>query len=48
MDSYDLGEGFGHFGLAAGDVYKMVDAVKAKGAFCVMDDCLRGEVVRQG
>ncbi|PSC76770.1 putative lactoylglutathione chloroplast isoform A [Micractinium conductrix] len=31
VDSYDLGEGFGHFGIATADVYKMVEAVKAKG-----------------
>jgi len=31
VDSYDLGTGFGHFGLAVNDVYKTVDEVKAKG-----------------
>lgn len=31
VDSYDLGEGFGHFGIATPDAYKMVEAVKAKG-----------------
>lgn len=31
VDSYDLGEGFGHFGIAAPDVYQMVEKVKAAG-----------------
>jgi lactoylglutathione lyase len=30
-DSYDIGEGFGHFGLAVEDVFKTVDSVKAAG-----------------
>jgi hypothetical protein len=30
-DSYDIGEGFGHFGIAAPDVAKLVESVKAKG-----------------
>lgn len=34
VDSYDLGEGFGHFGIATPDAYKMVEAVKAKGEAC--------------
>lgn len=31
VDSYDLGEGFGHFGLAVPDVYKTVETVRANG-----------------
>jgi hypothetical protein len=31
VDSYDIGEGFGHFAVAAPDVAKLVEAVKAKG-----------------
>eukprot|EP00887_Chlorella_sp_A99_P003381 scaffold7.g3381.t1 len=31
VDAYDLGEGFGHFGLAVNDAYKTVEQVKAKG-----------------
>jgi hypothetical protein len=31
VDSYDLGEGFGHFGLAVPDVYKTVESIKAGG-----------------
>ncbi|PRW33813.1 putative lactoylglutathione chloroplastic [Chlorella sorokiniana] len=31
VDSYDLGEGFGHFGIAAPDVYKLESAVKTAG-----------------
>ena len=30
VESYDLGTGFGHFGIAVNDVYKTVDSVKAK------------------
>jgi len=30
-EEYDLGSGFGHFGLAVNDVFKTADAVKAKG-----------------
>lgn len=30
-DSYDLGEGFGHFGLAIEDVYKTCESIKAAG-----------------
>ncbi|KAG7673036.1 hypothetical protein Ndes2526B_g05396 [Nannochloris sp. 'desiccata'] len=30
VEEYDLGSGFGHFGIAVNDVYKTVDAVKAK------------------
>ena len=29
VESYDIGAGFGHFGVAVNDVYKTVDAVKA-------------------
>ncbi|CAN6456603.1 unnamed protein product [Victoria cruziana] len=31
VDHYDLGTGFGHFGIAVEDVYKTVDLIKAKG-----------------
>ncbi|KAF8056006.1 lactoylglutathione lyase [Scenedesmus sp. PABB004] len=31
VDSYDLGEGFGHFGVALPDVYKAADTIKAGG-----------------
>lgn len=31
VNSYDIGEGFGHFGLATNDVYKIVDSIKARG-----------------
>lgn len=31
VDSYDIGEGFGHFGIATTDVYAMVDKIKAAG-----------------
>lgn len=31
VDSYKLGTGFGHFGIAVEDVYKAVDLIKAKG-----------------
>ncbi|XP_020266598.1 putative lactoylglutathione lyase [Asparagus officinalis] len=31
VDKYDIGSGFGHFGIATDDVYKMVDLIKAKG-----------------
>lgn len=31
VDSYDIGDGFGHFGLAIPDVYKTVDSIKADG-----------------
>ncbi|KAL6985429.1 lactoylglutathione lyase [Sarracenia purpurea var. burkii] len=31
IDKYDIGTGFGHFGIAVEDVMKMVDLVKAKG-----------------
>ncbi len=27
VDSYDIGEGFGHFAIATNDVYKLVDEV---------------------
>ncbi|GMH46034.1 hypothetical protein BSKO_13998 [Bryopsis sp. KO-2023] len=30
-DSYDLGEGFGHFGITSPDVYKTCEAIKAAG-----------------
>ena len=28
-DSYDLGEGFGHFGLAVNDVHGLVNKIKS-------------------
>ncbi|KAJ7553696.1 hypothetical protein O6H91_06G108900 [Diphasiastrum complanatum] len=31
VDKYDLGTGFGHFGIAVEDVYKTVELIKAKG-----------------
>lgn len=31
VSSYDIGEGFGHFGIATTDVYAMVDKIKAAG-----------------
>jgi hypothetical protein len=31
VDSYDIGEGFGHFGVALPDVYKAADNIKALG-----------------
>lgn len=31
VESYDIGEGFGHFAVATTDVYKLVDQVKAGG-----------------
>lgn len=31
VTSYDIGEGFGHFGVATTDVYAMVDKIKAAG-----------------
>lgn len=31
VNSYNLGTGFGHFGIAVEDVYKAVDLIKAKG-----------------
>ncbi|KAJ7517888.1 hypothetical protein O6H91_21G044400 [Diphasiastrum complanatum] len=31
VDKYDLGTGFGHFGIAVEDVYKTVELTKAKG-----------------
>lgn len=31
VEEYDIGEGFGHFGIAVEDVQKVVDLVKAKG-----------------
>ncbi|KAJ6834772.1 putative lactoylglutathione lyase, chloroplastic [Iris pallida] len=31
VDKYDIGAGFGHFGVAVEDVYKTVDLIKAKG-----------------
>ncbi|XP_058202500.1 probable lactoylglutathione lyase, chloroplastic isoform X1 [Rhododendron vialii] len=31
VDKYDIGTGFGHFGIAVKDVMKVVDLVKAKG-----------------
>lgn len=31
VDKYDIGTGFGHFGIAVEDVYKTVDLVKSKG-----------------
>lgn len=31
VESYDIGKGFGHFGLASTDIYKMCDSIKAAG-----------------
>ncbi|CAI5483766.1 unnamed protein product, partial [Closterium sp. Yama58-4] len=31
VDSYDIGAGFGHFGIAVEDVYKTVELVKSRG-----------------
>ncbi|KAM7515421.1 hypothetical protein LguiA_005004 [Lonicera macranthoides] len=31
VDNYDIGSGFGHFGIAVDDVAKIVDLIKAKG-----------------
>ncbi|KAI3986716.1 hypothetical protein MKX01_014254 [Papaver californicum] len=31
VDSYDIGTGFGHFGIATEDVYKLVEKIRAKG-----------------
>ncbi|XP_077218216.1 putative lactoylglutathione lyase, chloroplastic [Tasmannia lanceolata] len=31
VDKYDIGAGFGHFGIAVEDVFKTVDLIKAKG-----------------
>jgi len=36
-EEYDLGSGFGHFGLAVSDVYKTVDEVKSKGGIVTRD-----------
>lgn len=31
VDSYDIGEGFGHFGVALPDVYKAAETIKSGG-----------------
>ncbi|KAL6990765.1 lactoylglutathione lyase [Sarracenia purpurea var. burkii] len=31
VDKYDIGTGFGHFGISTTDIYKMVEDVRAKG-----------------
>lgn len=31
VDSYDIGPGFGHFGIVTDDVYKMCDSIKTAG-----------------
>ncbi|PWA66088.1 hypothetical protein CTI12_AA317230 [Artemisia annua] len=31
VDKYDIGSGFGHFGIAVDNVAKTVDLIKAKG-----------------
>ncbi|CAI7853145.1 unnamed protein product, partial [Closterium sp. NIES-53] len=31
VDSYDIGAGFGHFGISVDDVYKTVEVVKSRG-----------------
>ncbi|KAK8450471.1 hypothetical protein SEVIR_6G034100v4 [Setaria viridis] len=31
VDKYDIGEGFGHFGIANEDVYKLAENIKSKG-----------------
>lgn len=37
VDSYDLGEGFGHFGVVVPDVYKAVEKIKADGGKVTRD-----------
>ncbi|XP_052488176.1 probable lactoylglutathione lyase, chloroplastic [Gossypium raimondii] len=37
VDKYDIGNGFGHFGVAVNDVSKTVDLVKAKGGKVTRD-----------
>lgn len=38
VESYDVGKGFGHFGLATTDIYKMSDSIKAAGGkVCGLD-----------
>jgi len=37
QDSYDIGEGFGHFGLAVEDVFKTVESVKSAGGKVTRD-----------
>ncbi|KAM3282151.1 lactoylglutathione lyase GLX1 isoform X1 [Capsicum chacoense] len=37
VDKYDIGTGFGHFGIAIEDVAKMVDLVKAEGGKIVQE-----------
>jgi lactoylglutathione lyase len=32
VDSYDIGEGFGHFGIAVPDVYKAAEAIRQAAA----------------
>ena len=38
VDSYPLGDGFGHFGLAVNDVYKTAESIQSSGEFgaCAM------------
>lgn len=33
VDSYPLGDGFGHFGLAVNDVYKTAESIQSSGEF---------------
>ena len=35
VDSYPLGDGFGHFGLAVNDVYKTAESIQSSGEFIV-------------
>jgi lactoylglutathione lyase len=46
VDSYDLGEGFGHFGVALPDVYKACEQIKAGGG--TVRRCGGGGVPRCG
>jgi lactoylglutathione lyase len=31
VESYEIGKGFGHFGIASTDIYKICDGIKAVG-----------------
>ncbi len=37
VDSYDLGEGFGHVAIGVEDIYKTCDAIKAQGGLITRD-----------
>ncbi|XP_057522954.1 probable lactoylglutathione lyase, chloroplastic [Amaranthus tricolor] len=46
VDKYDIGTGFGHFGVAVEDVAKTVDLVRSKGGKVTMDPALvNGSVI---